>query len=126
MDVERETLIGVLLFAVTVLSGFILTVDCRANDRIDVQISEDDIQKIADSTLTLLAFTVLPDITTSSLSISNDASDDLSINQWTLGGGFTISDDFPLYLEGTIGYSRYDHSLGPPQDTDYLEFKFQK
>jgi hypothetical protein len=26
----------------------------------------------------------------------------------TLGGGFTISKDFPLYVEGTVGYSRYD------------------
>ena len=26
----------------------------------------------------------------------------------SLGGGFTISKDLPLYLEGTAAYSRYD------------------
>ncbi|MGR5131677.1 hypothetical protein [Vibrio alfacsensis] len=26
----------------------------------------------------------------------------------TLGGGFTVGKAFPLYLEGTLGYSRYD------------------
>jgi hypothetical protein len=108
MDVVREIIYRVMLFTLAALGGFVFAADCLANDRIDVQISEDDIQKVADSTLTLLAFTVLPDITTSSLSISNDTSDDPSINQWTLGGGFTISDAYPLYLEGTIGYSRYD------------------
>jgi hypothetical protein len=79
-----------------------------ADDTFDVKVSEDDLQKMADGTLTLLAFTVLPDITTSSLSISNDTSDYPSLWQTTLGGGFTISDSFPLYLEGTVGYSRYD------------------
>jgi len=79
-----------------------------ANDIFNIQVSEDDLQKIADATLTLLAFTVLPDITTSSLSITADKSDDPSIRQTTLGGGFTVSDSFPLYLEGTVGYSRYD------------------
>jgi len=79
-----------------------------ANDKFDTQVSEDDLQKIADGTLTLMAFTVLPDITTSSLSITSDTSDDPSISQTTIGGGFTISDSLPIYLEGTVGYSRYD------------------
>ena len=79
-----------------------------ASDTFDIQVSEDDLQKIADGTLTLMAFTVLPDITTSSLSITSDTGSDPSLRQATLGGGFTISDSYPLYLEGTVGYSRYD------------------
>ena len=55
-----------------------------------------------------MAFTVLPDITTSSLSISGGAGGDPGIWQSTFGGGFTISKEFPLYLEGSLGYSRYD------------------
>jgi len=65
------------------------------------------IQKRKDGILTLMGFTVFPDVTTSSLAIDNAASDDTSLQQTTFGGGFTLSDDFPLYLEGTAGYSRY-------------------
>ncbi|MEA2048497.1 MAG: hypothetical protein U9O64_08660 [Campylobacterota bacterium] len=61
-----------------------------------------------DGILTLMGFTVLPDVTTSSLSINDAQSGDPGLQQTTLGGGFTISQDFPLYLEGTVGYSRYD------------------
>ena len=87
---------------------FIVPSGSLANDLWDIQISEQELKKIADSTLTLMAFTVLPDITTSSLSISSTSRDDPSIWQSTFGGGFTISEGFPLYLEGSIGYSRYD------------------
>ena len=65
------------------------------------------IQKRKDGILTLMGFTVFPDVTTSSLAINNSKGDDTSLQQTTFGGGFTISDDFPLYLEGTAGYSRY-------------------
>lgn len=61
-----------------------------------------------DGILTLMGFTVLPDVTTSSLSINDATSGNPGLSQTTLGGGFTISQDFPLYLEGTVGYSRYD------------------
>ena len=73
------------------------------------------IQKRKDGILTLMGFTVFPDVTTSSLAINNGgSSDDTSLQQTTVGGGFTISDTFPLYLEGTAGYSRY-------QPTDMLD-----
>ena len=73
-----------------------------------IQITDEDLKKIADSTLTLMAFTVLPDVTTSSFSLNNGYSDNAGISQTTLGGGFTVSEEFPIYLEGTVGYSRYD------------------
>lgn len=72
------------------------------------------IQKRKDGILTLMGFTVFPDVTTSSLAINNSKDDDTSLQQTTFGGGFTISDDFPLYLEGTAGYSRY-------QPTDLID-----
>jgi len=80
----------------------------HANAAWDVNITEQELQEIADGTLTLMAFTVLPDITTSSLSIDNAKADDPGLSQITLGGGFTISEKIPLYLEGMLGYSRYD------------------
>ena len=32
----------------------------------------------------------------------------LALDKLLLVGGFTISQDFTLYLEGTLGYLRYD------------------
>ena len=66
------------------------------------------INRAADGVLTLMAFTALPDVTTSSLSIDNAEENDPGLKQTTLGGGFTLSKSVPVYLEGTIGYSRFD------------------
>lgn len=60
------------------------------------------------SILALMSFTVFPDVTTSNLAIEDASSGDPGLWQTTLGGGFTVSADVPLYLEGTLGYSRYD------------------
>lgn len=67
-----------------------------------------DVQKRANGVLALLSFTVTPDLTASSLGIRNGATGDPSLNMTQLGGGFTLSPNFPLYLEGAIGGSRYD------------------
>lgn len=72
------------------------------------RLTDQSLKYIADSTLTLMAFTVLPDVTTSSFSIDSTDTENAGIWQTTLGGGFTLSREFPLYLEGTVGYSRYD------------------
>lgn len=82
--------------------------EVRADDPWQLDVSEQELKEIADGALTMMAFTVLPNITTSSLSIQKASSDDPGIWQTTIGGGFTLSKDFPLYLEGTLGYSRYD------------------
>ena len=62
----------------------------------------------ADAVLTLMSYTVVPDITASDLNIGsgNNESHELSITQF--GGGATLSESVPLYLEGTMSYSRYD------------------
>ena len=74
----------------------------------ELEATEGDIKRIADGVLTLMSFTVLPDITTSSLSLDNAAQNDPGLVQVTLGGGFTVSREYPLYLEGTLGFSRFD------------------
>lgn len=74
-------------------------------------ITDIKLKERADAILSLMAFTVLPDVTTSSLSITDPINDDTDFFQSTLGGGFTWSQQFPLYLEGTIGYSRYHPSF---------------
>lgn len=62
----------------------------------------------ADAVLTLMSYTVIPDITASDLNIGtgNNETNELAITQF--GGGATLSQNVPLYLEGTLGYSRYD------------------
>jgi hypothetical protein len=104
---EEETALSrSLLLAGVVLACLLVASNGHADW--DIHNSEEEPKKITDGTLTLMAFTVLPYVTTSSISITNPSSNDPGLRQTTLGGGFTVSDRFPLYLEGTIGYSQYD------------------
>lgn len=66
------------------------------------------VQQHANAVLALMSYSAVPDLTSSSLSISNKANDDPGIVMSQLGGGFTVSKSLPLYLEGAIAYSRYD------------------
>lgn len=67
-----------------------------------------NLKKRADAIVGLMSFMLTPDVTTGSLSFNNEATGNPDVALTTLGGGFTMSQDFPLYLEGTAGYSRYD------------------
>ncbi|MEI7444131.1 MAG: autotransporter domain-containing protein [Burkholderiales bacterium] len=69
------------------------------------------VQERTDALLTLMGFGLTPDVTLSSLSISDTSSGEPRIRSATLGGGFTFSRELPLYLEGTVAYSRYDPSF---------------
>jgi len=73
-------------------------------------LTNQDIKALADGVLTLMSFTTLPDITTSTLSFkeAQGTTESPDLLQTTLGGGFTLSESVPVYLEGTLGYSRYD------------------
>jgi hypothetical protein len=77
-----------------------------------------DVQKLANGVLGIMSYTVAPDVTTSSLAISNAAtsSTDLSLSQF--GGGFTWSKGTPLYLEGNAAYSRYDPTFVASSGTE--------
>ena len=76
-----------------------------------------DVQKLANSVLAVMGFTVTPDVTTGSLSIFNQATGNPHFQQGSVGGGFTLSKSHPLYLEGTAAYARYDPTflVGNPQ-----------
>ncbi|CAM3302660.1 hypothetical protein [Cupriavidus taiwanensis] len=67
-----------------------------------------NVQKHASAVLTLMSFAVVPDLASSSLSITNANTESPDLTLWQLGGGFTLSQSFPLYLEGSIAYNRYD------------------
>ena len=55
-----------------------------------------------------MGYMLTPDITTGSLGIANAATGNPDLRMNTLGGGFTVRKESPLYLEGTLGYARYD------------------
>ena len=67
-----------------------------------------NVRKYANGVLAIMSYTAVPDVTTSSLSINNGTSGNPGFGQTQFGGGFTLSRSLPLYLEGTVAYSRYD------------------
>jgi len=68
----------------------------------------DKIQERANAVLALMGYAVVPDVTTSSLSIQNNATANPGFKLTQIAGGFTFSQSVPLYLEGGLAYSRYD------------------
>lgn len=62
----------------------------------------------SDAVLSLMSYTVVPDVTVSDLNIGSGTNDKNALSITQFGGGATLSESFPLYLEGTMGYSRYD------------------
>lgn len=82
-----------------------------ASAQTGLRLTHDDLQKRANGVLALMSFSIVPDITTSALSIGSggggtQGSSDFFMTQ--LGGGDTISKSVPIYLEGVIAASRYD------------------
>jgi hypothetical protein len=77
-----------------------------------------NVQEQANSVLAIMSYTTVPDVTTSSLAINNGATGNPGFAQTQLGGGFTISNAFPLYLEGTIALSRYDPTFVATDGTE--------
>jgi len=67
-----------------------------------------NVKQHANAVLAIMTYTTVPDVTTSNLSVNNGATGNPGFGQTQFGGGFTISKTFPLYLEGTLAYSRYD------------------
>ena len=78
-----------------------------------------NLQKRANAVLSLMGYMLTPDVTTGNLAISNDATGNPDLSMTTLGGGFTATGEYPLYLEGTVGYAQYDPTFvigsGPVQ-----------
>lgn len=88
------------------LSGLLIPLPSLAEELTGAKLKER-----TDAILGLMSFMLTPDVTTGSLSVSNEPTGNPDIFMVTLGGGATMGQDFPLYLEGTLGYSRYDPSF---------------
>jgi len=67
-----------------------------------------NLQARVNAALGVMSFALTPDVTTGSLSLNNAPTENPDLSMTTLGGGATMSQEVPIYLEGTAGYSRYD------------------
>ena len=71
-------------------------------------VSDADLQKRANAILTLMGFSLVPDVTTGALSLSDQGAGNPYFRQTSIAGGGNPRKDLPLYLEGTLAYGRYD------------------
>ena len=83
------------------------------------QVSEADLQKRANAILTLMGFSLVPDVTTGALAISDQSAGNPYFRQTSIAGGGTPKRDVPLYLEGSLSSGRYDptFAVGDAQAT---------
>ena len=79
----------------------------HAQDR-PTLVSPELLQRVANGVLSLMAYTVAPDVTTSSLSINNASAGNPNLSFTQFGGGFVVSDTYRVYLEGNAAYARFD------------------
>jgi hypothetical protein len=83
------------------------------------EVSDAALQKRANAILTLMGFSLVPDVTTGALSISDQSAGNPYFRQTSISGGGRPKRDVPLYLEGTLAYGRYDptFAVGDAQAT---------
>jgi len=87
-----------------------------------ITVRGDRIQKVVNGVLGLMGYSVVPDLTASTLSIdSAGAAENPHITMSQLAGGFTISKTTPVYLEGGVAYSRYDPTFIASNGQDQRE-----
>ncbi|XZG71522.1 autotransporter domain-containing protein [Chitinibacteraceae bacterium HSL-7] len=101
----RHSLLALALLATTPWASAGVLTDARQRM---YEIQGEQVKKRAEAVLSMMSFLAIPDLTSSTLAIDDKSTQkaDLSLTQF--GGGFTISRDTPLYLEGAAAYSRYD------------------
>ena len=88
--------------------SFAMRAEAQSDGRVITAVPGYSLQQTANVVLGLLGYNVVPDVTASSLSISRGGQEDTGLQTTQFGLGFTVDPDFPLYLEGFLGYSRYD------------------
>lgn len=80
----------------------------------------DNLQKRANNFMMIMGYSLTPDVTTGSLSITDKSTQDPALKMISFGGGERISEEFPLYLEGTVALNRYNptfQSIAQNNDT---------
>jgi len=92
--------------AATLAFGLLLAASPAASQ--DFTVIGSDLQKRVNGALAMMQYSVAPDVTSSSLSISSGEGGTNGMYMTQFGGGCTWSKSVPLYLEGNAAYSRYD------------------
>ena len=75
---------------------------------LDFTVIDANLQKRVNGALAMMQYSISPDVTSSSLSISSGEGGTNGMFMTQFGGGFTWSKSLPLYLEGNAAFSRYD------------------
>ncbi|MEJ1995097.1 MAG: autotransporter domain-containing protein [Limibacillus sp.] len=65
----------------------------------------------AEAALAVYGIAAVPSETASTLQLESTSSKYNTFRAGQFGGGFTLDEEFPLYLEGFIGFTRYDPQL---------------
>jgi len=100
----------VLLLLTTLLAGALAASAAQAQAQVvqQLRLANARIKDHANGILSLMAYSVVPDLASSNLQIKNGSTANPSVFMTQLGGGDSISKSLPLYLEGAIAASRYD------------------
>ncbi|MFG6083789.1 autotransporter outer membrane beta-barrel domain-containing protein [Paracoccus litorisediminis] len=83
------------------------------------------IENQAEGVLALLGISAIPDSASSALQLKGNLArgSRSKFETWQVSGGFTWSEDLPLYLEGSIGYNRYNPDLLITEDAESARFR---
>ena len=113
MRVLRAILAGLLLPSVPA------TALAQTDARVDVSgIVGPKLQNLANGVLGMLGYSIAPGVAASSLQINRGATGNPGLTMGQFGSGFTIDPSFPLYMEGYLGYARYDPKFVFSDGTD--------
>ncbi len=81
------------------------------------------VERQATAALAILGITAVPNETASTLFLDGGGTDDdFDYQSGQIFGGFTISDDYPIFFEGLIGGARYTPTLGVEGDDGKASF----
>lgn len=69
---------------------------------------QNNLQYRASHVMMIMGYSLTPDVTTGSLSITDKSTQDPALRMLSFGGGDRISEELPLYLEGTVAINRYN------------------
>jgi hypothetical protein len=90
------------------VAGVLLSLGAHAASAQLVNVIGARLQDRVHGVLSLMAYSVVPDLASSTLSVSDASTSNPNVYMTQLAGGFNVSKESPLYLEGGIAYSRYD------------------
>jgi len=108
-------------FAKCVVPLLLLALSAPASAQQGFSLSGANVKRRANDALALMAFTVVPDLTSSFLSINSSGGKDNDLMMTQFAGGATISRSTPIYLEGGVAYMRYDPEFVASNGTERRE-----